>query len=149
MQHPGKNWLHDFLPYIIYRLSSKMRQDIKKQINRHGLDNTNWRILTVLDSEGSCSITELTNITLMQQPTVSRVIDRLEIQGLLKRSTFSSDSRRQNISLSKKGKEIIGQIIPKAFDKEDGALVDFSSLEIRTLKSYLKRIGKNIELNDI
>jgi MarR family transcriptional regulator, organic hydroperoxide resistance regulator len=147
MHHPGKNWVHDFLPYMLYRLSSKMRQDVKRKISKHGLNNTSWRILAVLDSEGACSITDLTKITVMEQPTISRLIDKLEANELVKRVAATSDSRKQNISLSNKGKDLVTQIIPEAFSNEDIALSNFSTLEIKSLKSYLRRLGENIDLD--
>ncbi len=65
--------------------------------------------LVSLQERGGCTLTELKKEMHVSAPTVTGIMDRLERDGYVKRSTDKKDRRVKNAVLTKKGKEIVNQ----------------------------------------
>jgi len=83
---------------------------------------------------------DICKITGMDKVTVSRAIRELQNQGRVTRSRSTSDGRRVNLMLSKKGKSLYDEIIPLAHAFENRLLEEFSLAEIRLLMGLLARL---------
>jgi len=107
-----------------------------------------WRVLSVLKSYGALSIGEIVEATLMEQPTISRVVSRLEKNGLVTRRASTRDSRMALISLTATGTEVFKQIIPTALRHQEQALSGIGRKEIARLVATLEKIERNIESHE-
>jgi DNA-binding MarR family transcriptional regulator len=107
-----------------------------------------WRVLSVLQAYGALSINEIVEATLMEQPTISRVVTRLQKDGLVARRLSARDSRMALISLTGAGVAVFKQIIPAALRHQEQALHGIGRKEIARLVATLEKIEKNIEAHD-
>lgn len=101
-------------------------------------------ILVILQSKGTLSQRELSDITLRDKSSILRSVNTLQKNGLVEIEQDSSDKRKNNIDLTAQGKELailIKQIMRKA---EDDALSVFSQEErviaYRTIKGYADKL---------
>lgn len=140
------NWLEDFVPYLLYRISDRLNQNLRDRLRPEGVRLSHWRVLAVLAAEGESSIGELVKQTVLQQPTVSRVVAQMEQAGLIRRKQAEDDSRVVQVSLTADGEELFASIMPLAKAHQERALRGFTDTEIASLKSLLDRIRHNIEL---
>jgi MarR family transcriptional regulator, organic hydroperoxide resistance regulator len=62
-----------------------------------------------IQERGGCTLTELRKEMHVSAPTITGIIDRLERDGYVKRSTDKTDRRIKNVILTKKGLRIIDQ----------------------------------------
>src|SRR6266404_6276315 len=78
----GDLWLDSFFPYRLYRASKKLQLRLQTRLRAMRMSSSQWRVISVLKAYGALSIGEIVDATLMEQPTISRVVARLEKNGL-------------------------------------------------------------------
>ena len=144
----GDKWLQSFVPYIIYRITNLLTQRLRSRLRKSGINITRWRVLSVLRAYGELSVGRIVELTVMEQPSISRVVAQLEREGLVKRETSSKDSRFVHVELTPAGDAAFANVYPSAQRHQELALIGFSGSEIRVLKGFLLRILKNIEAEE-
>jgi DNA-binding MarR family transcriptional regulator len=75
--------------------------------HQHGLGMSEFEVLERLASEGDCSVrvAEIADHVHLSQSALSRVIDRLEKHGLVRRGTCENDRRAIFAELTDDGRE--------------------------------------------
>lgn len=115
--------------------------EIRKIANRK-----DFRVLhTLILHGGRAKPTQISKDILRSKFAVSRVIDSLEIRGLVKREPFGEDLRTREIVVTEKGIEVtiscteyvLNSIIPKVLD-------NMSQEQKQNLRRVLKRINDYI-----
>jgi MarR family transcriptional regulator, organic hydroperoxide resistance regulator len=144
----GDLWLDDFFPYRLYRASKKLQMRLQTRLRAMRMSPSQWSVISVLKAYGALSIGEIVTATLMEQPTISRVVSRLEKHGLVTRRPSSRDSRMALISLTAPGIEVFKQIIPAALRHQELALNGIGRREIAQLVAALEKIEENIEASE-
>jgi DNA-binding MarR family transcriptional regulator len=144
----GDKWLQNFVPYLMYRITNQLTRRIRGRLRKSNINITRWRVLSVLRAYGELSLGQIVELTVMEQPSVSRVVAQLEREGLVKREMSTQDSRFVYVSLAPAGTRAFQQIYPTAQKHQDRALKGFSKKEITALKSFLHRIQENIEAEE-
>lgn len=143
-QADGNGWLGDFLPYQIYRVSSLMNIRLSGRLKASGINLSQWRVLSVLRSQGQMSMSQIVDRTLMEQPTISRVISQLHNDGMVEREISPEDSRVALVSLSERGRALFDEIAVSAVRHQKIALDGVSKADIAALRRVLSQIEANI-----
>jgi DNA-binding MarR family transcriptional regulator len=120
---------------------------LRKRLKRSGINLARWRVLAVLQDNGRMNISQIVERTLIEQPTVSRIVDQLEREGLAFREICDEDSRFVQVMLTAAGENAFKEIYPTATKHQEQALQNFTKQEIETLIGFLERIQDNIEAN--
>jgi DNA-binding MarR family transcriptional regulator len=141
----GDQWLDHFFPYRLYRASKKLQLRLHTRLRAMRMSSSQWCVISVLKAYGALSIGEIVEATLMEQPTISRVVARLEKNELVARRPSTRDSRMALISLTAAGIEVFKQIIPAALRHQELALEGIARKDIVQLIATLERIEENIE----
>ena len=141
----GDEWLGTFVPYLLYRTSNQLNQRIRNRLRKSGVNLARWRVLAVLRAYGKLKLGRIVDLTVMQQPSVSRIVTQLEREGLAKRTVSTRDSRVVYVRLTAAGEKAFNEIYPAAQRHQEHALSGFTKKEIKTLITYLRRIQENIE----
>lgn len=143
----GNNWLDDYLPYQLYRLTNRLNQRLQARLRSQGIKPSRWRVMSVLRSRGTLTIGKIADHTLMEQPTVSRVITQLEKEGLATRQISVGDSRATEVSLTPAGVQKLDAIVVTAYHHQQEALAGLSLSELDALRTILGRIEQNIDFH--
>jgi MarR family transcriptional regulator, organic hydroperoxide resistance regulator len=77
-----------------------------------GLHHREFRVLTFLARNPGVSVGKLADVAVLERPTVSKMIDRLEAAGLVARGQHESDGRRAPLSLTAQGEALLSQAAP-------------------------------------
>lgn len=144
----GNRWIDGFMPYHLYRVTSKLNTKLMGKLKANRINPSKWRVLSILRAYGTLSIGKVVELTLMEQPTVSRVVGQLEQDGRLVRCWSKADSRVAELTITPLGVEAFDEIVPTALRHQELAFQGFSAKEIATLSGLLARIEKNIEYYD-
>jgi MarR family transcriptional regulator, organic hydroperoxide resistance regulator len=144
----GDLWLDSFFPYRLYRASKKLQLRLQTRLRAMRMSSSQWSVISVLKAYGALSIGEIVEATLMEQPTISRVVARLEKTGWVTRRSSTRDSRMALISLTTAGVDVFKQIIPAAMRHQDLALNGIARKEITQLIATLEKLEENIESSD-
>ncbi|QNQ08663.1 MarR family winged helix-turn-helix transcriptional regulator [Sphingomonas alpina] len=143
----GNNWLEGYVPYQLYRLTNRLDRRLQTRLRKLGIKPSPWRVMTVLRSHGTLAIGGIAEHSLMEQPTVSRVIVQLEADGLIEREISAEDSRITLVTLTPEGVEKIDTIVAIAHRHQEEALSELSSDEIAQFRAIVARIEQNIDFN--
>jgi len=141
----GDQWLGKFVPYLIYRITGQLNRNLRRRLKRSGINIARWRVLAVLQDNGRMNMSQIVERTIIEQPTVSRIVDQLEREGLAFRETCDEDSRFVQVMLTPAGEKAFREIYPTASRNQEQALQGFTQQEIKTLIGFLERIQNNIE----
>jgi DNA-binding MarR family transcriptional regulator len=144
----GDNWIEDFVPYRLYRVTNRLNAKLLSRLKSIRINPSQWRVLSVLKAYGVLNIGQIADLTLMEQPTVSRVVAQLEGKGGVSRRPSAADARVTEVALTPKGVEAFEHIIPTALRHQQLAFEGFSAKELETLKKLLSKIEQNIESYD-
>lgn len=127
-------------------------QRINEKLKQYDLTMAQLNVLikVTINNEKNILINqrEIEKETNLTNPTVTGLINRLEIKGLIRRVGNDRDRRIKNIYITDKAKSLMKEF-KRIFDQSDyTALHGFNEKEKRDLENYLMRIIENLEKGD-
>jgi MarR family transcriptional regulator, organic hydroperoxide resistance regulator len=141
--------LEGILPYQLNRLTFHMNRLLNKDLRRQGLSIGNWRVLAVLDFNEKATVNELADYAMIEQPTVSRLIARMEKDGLLRRDRIARDGRVRSISLTAAGREKYEAVRAMTLAHAERALRGLSDEDKQTLRRSVATMQRNLKTQKI
>jgi len=135
----GPVFIESYLAYLLARASHLVSGEFHKRLEAQRVPVMTWRVLAAL-WDGPKSAREVADIILQKQPTVSKLLERLERQGLLSRETDAGDRRRIAVSLTDSGRALAGPLIESARSHEHAVLEPFGERNASTLVAVLQRL---------
>lgn len=144
METEARYNLDDSIPYVVYRITNKLNQDIHNRLRSSGMTLAKWRLLSSLKSHGTCTVGELATCTVMRHPVVSRILTEMQNEGLVKRQPSSTDQRLVQVKLTKKGEQSFQAAFEVAEKHRQRALQGLSPTDAQTLLTLLRTIQNNI-----
>ncbi|MCO7640349.1 MarR family transcriptional regulator [Pseudomonas sp. S 311-6] len=133
-------FIDDYLPALLAQASQLISTEFHEVVRRHNLSVTEWRILSTLLGAGEISIGNLAQVTLTKQPTVTRLLDRLETLGHLRRIAHESDRRITLVRITDTGQALIADLAVQAKRHEEEVLARLAPLDSEALKATLRRV---------
>ena len=119
---------------------------LQKNFRQAGLDITieQWSLLYHLWKEDCLSQQELCNRTFRDKPSVTRLVDNLERQKLVKRVAAKNDRRINLVCLTDAARNLQQRTIDIANKTMEEALVNITKVEIETTKKVLQQVYDNL-----
>jgi DNA-binding MarR family transcriptional regulator len=108
------------------RLGERLQAQTQVLLEHAGIDlpASHFPVLAALDRLGDLNVGELTEAVGFSQPGVTRLLDKLETEGLV-RSTQSVDDRRvRTVALTKAGRQLISCATRSAWPVVESAVAD-------------------------
>lgn len=126
--------------------STAVARRLQKNFRSAGLDITieQWSILYHLWKEDCLSQQELCNRTFRDKPSITRLIDNLEKQKLVKRIDSKTDRRINLVCLTDAAKELQELTLELANKTMDEALIGINKDEIETVKKVFQQVYDNL-----
>jgi DNA-binding MarR family transcriptional regulator len=115
-----------------------------REIRGFGLTSMELALLTVVDGLGeSATPTEIARWMMRRRPTVTGLLDRMERNGLVKRSAYRGSRKSKLVTMTDKGREALDKANRKDVWKTIiGAMPDE---EYRQLWSLLEKLKDNAD----
>ncbi|MEO8174943.1 MAG: MarR family transcriptional regulator [Sediminibacterium sp.] len=126
--------------------STAVARRLQKNFRQSGLEITieQWSVLYHLWKEDCLSQQELCNRTFRDKPSITRLIDNLEKQKLVKRMPSKSDRRINLVCLTDAAKELQDRTIDLANQTMNEALIGVNKEEIETVKLVFQKVYDNL-----
>ena len=131
--------------YLVNRLSQTVGREIDRRMVGLGLTDAQWKPLLRLYLRQANTVAELARCCEMDAGSMTRLLDRVEAKGLLRRVRSSEDRRVVNIELTPDGLAAAAQIPVILSRVQNNALRGFSETEWRSLQDFLQRIFTNVQ----
>ena len=126
--------------------STAVARRLQKNFRNAGLEITieQWSILYHLWKEDCLSQQELCNRTFRDKPSITRLIDNLEKQNLVKRMPSQTDRRINLVCLTDNAKILQQQTIDLANQTMNEALIGIEKEEIDIVKKVFQQVYDNL-----
>ena len=136
--------LTSFVPFLLNRAGTTVAAKFSALLKEHGIDITTWRVIASVYQGGHMRVGEIADFTSIELWTVSRVLTKLEKDGLVVREREGGDARAVTIKLTDEGMRLIESLIPQARKFEVIPLNGFSAEEAKQLRRLLARLYDNM-----
>ncbi len=137
---PATPFVEDYLAALLAQASHLISSEFHAVVRREGLAISEWRVLASLADSRPMSIGRLAGIALAKQPTVTRLLDRMQDKGHVRRSAHESDRRVTLVAITPAGRRLVDRLIALAREHEDRVLAPFGLARADALKTTLRRI---------
>jgi DNA-binding MarR family transcriptional regulator len=133
-------FVDDYLPALLTQASHLISGEFHRVVRAKGFTVSEWRVLATLAGGEPMSVGRLAEITVMKQPTVTRVLDRMEQRGQVKRVSSAGDRRVTLVRITASGSRHVATLIPLALEHEHRVLEPFGLARAADLKTTLRRM---------
>jgi DNA-binding MarR family transcriptional regulator len=140
--------LFRFVPFRLNRLAAEVSAALSSEYQaRYGLDIPEWRVLATLGfRDDACSAQFISHCTRTHKSTISRAVTALMDRQLVERVENEDDRREFRLRLTRKGKTLYKQLIPRLLRKEQEILSCLSAQERKNFAGMLGKIEKSLDL---
>lgn len=129
--------------YLMRRILNAGSLEIERELEPSGLTNAQWVPLYKLYTGSAATVAELARECQLDAGGMTRLLDRLETKGLLRRARSSDDRRVVNLELTPQGRAAARQIPAVLCGVQNAHLRGFKVEEWQLLRSLLRRILDN------
>ncbi len=129
-----------YLAALLAQASHLISEEFHTVVRQHGFTVSEWRTLATLSDGRDISIGKLAQITLHKQPTLTRLIIRMEKRGQIRRLDHDRDGRVTLVRITPAGRRKVAQLIRLARQHERRVLEPFGLERSEQLKATLRRI---------
>ena len=140
--------LFHFVPFRLNRLAAEVSSALSGEYQaRYGLDIPEWRVLATLGSRNdACSAQYIAQCTRTHKSTISRAVTALMERQLVERVENADDRREFRLRMTRKGKALYEELIPRLLRKEQEILSCLSAQERKDFAALLSKIEQSFDL---
>ena len=145
----GTIGLENFEPYLMNRIMGRYNETLRDRVSAMGLTTVKMRALAVLSIVNGPRIRELSVYAVIEQSTLSRALDSLHAEGLIRRESDGKDSRATRIYLTDEGRETFEQLWPDIAEAYEQMFRGIEPEDRAAFLSTLKQILLNVRKHEI
>jgi len=140
MEKPLPRFVHRYLASLLAMASHRVSDEFHKEVRKAGLTVTEWRVLgSLIEGEGE-TVGEVARLAVTKQPTLSKVLPRLEQEGLVTLTTALADRRQTVVQITPKGTRLISGLCERALLHQQRLMEKLDPDHCRELMQMLRAI---------
>jgi DNA-binding MarR family transcriptional regulator len=131
--------IEDRLIFLISKVYQKLINNLQKAFSESGVEVTPIQVMLLffLQKNDGSSLTQIGQGLMLENPTVTGLIDRLEKSGYVKRSDHPNDRRVYLVHLTEKGNKVAKKALPIVKKLNEQIKEGYSKGEIEDFKKVL------------
>ena len=133
---------HESLGYLVSHLNIELQNELDLHLKRYQLDIKLWPVLFALWQEEGISQTELSKCCDVANYTMTRLLDQLQVQGLITRHQEADNRRAFQIFLTDEAKALEQDLICEAERVNEKFLSNLSDEEQQQFVLLLNKINR-------
>lgn len=137
--------LNSAIYILLSRNLLQLERNLDQLLRESDLTKTQFAVMEALYHKGTLSQRDLHTLILTTAGNLPVVIQNLKKEKLIIEKVDKKDKRRKHLSLSKKGIEVMEEILPKHMARIDEAYSVLDSNEKRELYRLLRKFGKEYD----
>lgn len=145
----GQIGLQQFAPYLMNRIMGRYNATLRDDFRGQGLTIPQVRALAVLSVIEGVTVNDLSVYTVIEQSTLSRTLDALEAQGLVRREAGDTDSRVRKVFLTDDGRAEFSRAWPAMHEAFEAMFDGIDDAEYAALINTLQKMLRNVRKHDI
>lgn len=131
--------------FLMRRIVHEVSAQIEREFDSCGLTNAQWLPLYKLHLGSASTVAELARECQLDTGGMTRLLDRLEAKGLVRRVRSSEDRRVVNLELTDEGREAARSVPAVLCGVQNAALRGFTPEEWQQLRDMLARMLRNTQ----
>jgi DNA-binding MarR family transcriptional regulator len=145
----GEIGLQNFAPYLMNRIMGRYNASLREEMAGLGLTTPKMRALAVLSVIDGPLIRELAVYAVAEQSTLSRALDALALEGLIRREADPSDSRATRVFITESGRAAFEALWPHMAEAHARMFRGIPEDERRAFVGTLQKMLLNIRKHEI
>lgn len=130
--------------HLFHNINLTMRKRLEKEIKELGLSTSHQFGVLLLLSQQNMSQKEISNATLADEPSTTRMLDRMIKKRLIGKKRSDEDKRKQIVYIEDKGKELLTKVMP-IVSKNNKAIEDLlDNNEFEVLLKLLNKVNDSL-----
>jgi DNA-binding MarR family transcriptional regulator len=138
------------LTWLLHRAAQRMRAEMEKQAEKHGIQMRDFIVLTALKESGQITQLALGQAIGLDKTTMTSLVDRLEQEGLVIRHADPHDRRARIPGATQAGRALQAKVANALARVESELLSDYSSAQqhaLRTMLCHIISSGEGSEMH--
>jgi DNA-binding MarR family transcriptional regulator len=144
----GEIGLANYPPYLMNRIMGRYNASIRDEMAKLGLTTPKMRALAVLSVIDGLLIGQLSVHAIVEQSTLSRAVDALQAEGLVRREGDAADSRAIRVFITEAGRTAFETLWPHMAEAYLAMFKGIDEAERRAFVATLHKIHGNIRKHD-
>jgi len=133
-------FVDQYLPALLAQASQLISAEFHEVARQQGFSVSEWRVMASLAGSEPISIGQLAQVTVTKQPTVTRLLDRMESRGQVERLPHESDRRITLVRITDQGLKAVENLMELAREHEQRVLKPFGLRRAEELKNTLRQM---------
>jgi DNA-binding MarR family transcriptional regulator len=129
-----------YLAALLAQASHLISSEFHAVVRANGLSVSEWRVLASLAGGEPIPIGQLAQVAVLKQPTVTRMLDRMEAKRQVERLAHDGDRRVTLVRITPAGNRMVERLIALAREHEQRVLEPFGLPRAEDLKTTLRQI---------
>jgi DNA-binding MarR family transcriptional regulator len=138
----NQRFVDDYLGYLLGQANHALFKDFEAVVRAAGLGSLEWRVLATLSGQLPMAVGQLAQEVLSQQPTVTKLVQRLAAQGWVELRDDPADQRRTLVQITATGQRLIAPLIEASREHEARVLADLDEADVSRLKRQLRQLAR-------
>lgn len=134
--------------YWLARASGRYREKMEALLRPSAIDMPRWRVLMTLHQDRVASVSEIAAHSAEKLPTMTRIIQRMESDGLVRRQPRPGKEWIMEVALTAEGEQAGQMAWEQAQSLYARAFDGMSDAEIEQLNALLRRVAENLRDGD-
>lgn len=136
--------VRDQFPFAVARVTRRWRKLLDERLKDLGVTQARWTTMFYLQRGGEgLTQRELASLMAIENPTLVRLLDSLEEQGLIERRLCQNDRRARRLHLTKAGDDFMDELNRRARDLRDEMLQGVADSDIEVAVNVFNQIMVN------
>ncbi|MDR3472916.1 MAG: MarR family transcriptional regulator [Devosia sp.] len=134
--------MKDQLAYLIASLNRRLEGELEERLRPGGVPIEQFRILEVLDVHEKLAMGEIATMSLIEPPTLTKIVDKMVAEGLVYRAPDPEDRRRVLILTAPAGTALYKRLRGVSTAQEQRMVDYLSADKASDLKRVLRELMK-------
>lgn len=132
------------LGHLFHIINLNMRKKLEKDLKGFGFTSSHQFAVLLLLSKSNLSQKEISDATLADEPSTTRMLDRMIKKDIIGKKRSTEDKRKQVVYITEKGLELLQNILPTV-GKNNKKVEDLlNDEELEQLFNILNKIKNNM-----
>lgn len=136
MNEPLRDFRHS-LPMELLRAREAAMARFRPVLREHGLTEQQWRVIRVLADNEGIDAGEVAARSYLLAPSLTRILQFLDKEGLVKRTADRNDQRRSVLNLTRKGRKVFDSVGPDSERRYEEIEAEFGRERLEQLYTLL------------
>lgn len=110
---------HRNLPLLLLQAREAMLSRFRPLLKASGLSEQQWRVVRALADCESMEPRQIVQRCGISSPSLAGVLARMDEEGWIRRERFADDARRVRVTLTPKGRVVVGRLMPRVESRYD------------------------------